>query len=212
MSTPKKTTTKKTSVTTEVVLGQAAQQITKAVNELNQAVNTVNELSSQVEELSLLVSNKEAQIEELDVIYAEKARQAEVDLNLRLKFNAENVVLNWLRENGKTTISQTDLDKLNSELATVKNSVETEVKKAIAQTTSTIKTQYENEIKLIHSENKAMTAENSAKIGTLTTQNKFLESQVEKLYSQLEAERAAGTERAKAASIGSINLNEPNRK
>ena len=80
------------------------------------------------------------------------------------------------------------------------------MKKEVASIVATLKTQYENEIKLIHSENKAIAAENAAKIGTLATQNKFLEEQVTKLYLQLDAERAAGIERAKAGSVGSINV------
>ena len=39
-----KPTTKKASASTEIVLGQAAQQISKAVNELNAATETVNKL------------------------------------------------------------------------------------------------------------------------------------------------------------------------
>lgn len=139
MATSKNTTTKKASASTEIVLGQAAQQIAKAVTELNAATSTVGQLVSQAEELTLQVANKESQIADLEVQYAEKARQAEVEFDL-------------------------------------------------------------------HSENKAVAAENSAKIGTLATQNKFLEEQVTKLYLQLDAERAAGIERAKAGSVGSINV------
>jgi hypothetical protein len=42
--------------------------------------------------------------------------------------------------------------------------------------------------------------------------NKFLEEQVTKLYQQLDAERAAGIERAKAGSIGNITVGDTNRK
>ncbi len=80
------------------------------------------------------------------------------------------------------------------------------MKKEVATVAATLKSQYENEIKLIHSENKAIAAENAAKIGTLATQNEFLQEQVTKLYAQLDAERSAGIERAKAGSVGSINV------
>lgn len=207
MATPKNTTTtKKASASTEIVLGQAAQQIAKAVSELNAATSTVGQLVTQAEELTLQVANKETQISDLEVQYAEKARQAEVEFDLNVKANAERVVTDWLRTNGKVSISSEELSSLQRELADTKANTEAEVKKQVAQATATLKSSYENEVRLIHAENKAIAAENAAKIGTLATQNKFLEEQVTKLYLQLDAERAAGIERAKAGSVGSINV------
>jgi len=206
MATTKNTTTKKASASTEIVLGQAAQQIAKAVSELNAATSTVGQLVTQAEELTLQVANKESQIADLEVQYAEKARQAEVEFDLNVKANAERVVTEWLRTNGKVSISSTELNSLQKELADTKAGIEAEVKKQVASASATMKVHYENEIRTIQLENKAVAAENAAKIGTLATQNKFLEEQVTKLYLQLDAERAAGIERAKAGSVGSINV------
>ena len=160
----------------------------------------------QSEELSLQVANKETQIADLDVQYAEKARQKEVELELNFKANSERVVNDFLNANGKTAISKSDLAALQKELTDTKAHAENETKKAVAAATATLKTQYESDIKLMHSENKAVAAENASKIGTLTEKNQFLEAQVTKLYQQLDAERAASIERAKAGSVGSINV------
>jgi hypothetical protein len=207
-----KTSTKKTSVSSEIVFGQAAQQITKAVAELNNATQTVNQLASQVEELSLQVSNKEAQISELEVQYTEKSRQAEVDFNLSLKANQDRVVNDVLRSSGMESISSTELKALRQELEAVKAGADAETKKQVAVVTNTLKAQFENDLRFIQSENKAVAAENASKIGVLAEKNKFLEEQVAKLYLQLDAERAAGIERAKAGSIGNITVGDTNRK
>lgn len=206
MATPKSTPAKKASANTEVVLGQAAAQIAKAVNELKAATATVATLSDQSEELTLLVANKEDAISALEVEYAEKRRQADVELELSFKANQERVVNQWLTSNGYTSIATSELTTLRSDLETARTNTEATVKKEVATVAATLKTQYENEIKLIHSENKAIAAENAAKIGTLATQNVFLEEQVTRLYAQLDAERSAGIERAKAGSVGSINV------
>jgi len=206
MATPKSTSTRKASTNTEVVLGQAAAQIAKAVNELKAATATVSTLSDQSEQLTMLVANKEEAISALEIEYAEKRRQADVELDLSFRANQEKVVNQWLTSNGYTSIATSELTSLRSDLDTARTNTEATVKKEIASVVSTLKTQYDNEIKLIHSENKAIAAENAAKIGTLATQNKFLEEQVTKLYLQLDAERAAGIERAKAGSVGSINV------
>lgn len=205
-------TTKKTSVSSEIVFGQAAQQITKAVAELNNATQTVNHLVSQVEELSLQVSNKEAQISDLEVQYTEKARQAEVDFNLSIKANQERVVNEILRSNGMEAISSSELKALRQELEATKAGAEAEIKKQVAAATSSMKSQFENDLRFIQSENKAVAAENASKIGVLSEKNKFLEEQVTKLYTQLDAERAAGIERAKAGSIGNITVGDTSRK
>ncbi len=199
-------TTSKKSASTEIVLGQAAQNIVKAVSELNSATEAVNKLSSMGEELTLLVANKEEAIAALDVQFAEKARQLEVDLDLSFKANTERVVNEFLKANGKVSILSTELNALNKELAETKANADAETKKQVAIVASTMKSQHENEIKLLHSENNNKTIENTAKIGALTEKNTFLEGQVTKLYLQLDAERNAGIERAKAGSVGSINV------
>jgi hypothetical protein len=209
-----KTTTpaRKASVTTEVVLGKAAQQIAKAVSELNAATESVNQLASKTEDLTLQVANKEEAIAALEVEYNERKRQSEVDLELTMRSSAEKLVNEHLTSNGYVSISANELNSLRSELEQTKSTTEAQIKKEVATVASTLKSQYENEIKLIQSENKAISAENAAKIGTLATQNKFLEDQVTKLYLQLDAERAAGIERAKAGSIGNITVGDTNRK
>jgi len=211
MATPKNTTTKKASASTEMVLGQAAQQIAKAVSELNAATSTVNQLVTQAEELTLQVANKESQIADLEVQYTEKARQAEVEFDLNVKANAERVVTEWLRTNGKVSISSTELNSLQKELTDTKAGIEAEVKKQVASASASMKVHYENEIRTIQLENKAIAAENAAKLNALVQNEKNLQEQVTKLYLQLDAERAAGIERAKAGSVGTINLTSPSK-
>lgn len=203
---------KKTSVSSEIVFGQAAQQINKAVTELGNATNTINTLVSQVEELSLQISNKETQIADLEVQFTEKAREAEVNFNLNLKANQDRVVNEVLRNSGMESISSADLKALRQELETVKSNTDSEVKKQVAIVTNSLTSKFENDVRFLQAENKAVAAENASKIGTLAEKNKFLEDQVTKLYLQLDAERAAGIERAKASAVGQITVGTDSRK
>jgi hypothetical protein len=203
---------KKASVATEQILGQAAQQISKAVAELQSATGTLGKLTEQSEELTLLVANKEDQIKALEVQFTEKERQLKVDLELSFKSNTEKVVSDHLATQKNVAISASELQALRAELETIKSGAEAQIKKEVAIVASTLKSQHENEIKLIHSENKAIAAENVAKLDSLVKQNELLEDTVGKLYGQLDAERSAGTERAKAGSIGNITVGETGRK
>ena len=206
------TRAKKGTASTELVLGQAAKQITKAVNDLALATTTITKLSEEAENLALLIANKEDSISALEIQFKEKERQLNVDLDLSFKSQTERVVSEYLRSNDKVSISEDELNTIRKELHEVKNNCDAETKKQVASASSSIKSEYENMIKLLQSENKAIAAENAAKIGTLGTQNKFLEDQVTRLYAQLDSERAAGIERAKAGSIGSINVGDNGRK
>jgi hypothetical protein len=212
MSKMAKTPSKKASVTTEIVLGQAAQQITKAVAELNSAIESVNELTSKAEDLTLLVANKEEQIAALDTQFTEKERKLNVDLDLSFKASTERVVSEFLRASGKTAIPVAELTALQKELHDTKAGAEADVKRQVAIITSSMKSQHDNEIKLLHSENNTKAAENASKINVLADKNAFLADQNEKLYKQIDAERAASIERAKAGSVGSINVGDTSRK
>lgn len=129
-----------------------------------------------------------------------------------MKANTEKVVVDWLKSTGKVAISANDLTSLQKELSDTKASAEADTKKQVAQVAGTLKAQYENDIRFIQSENKSVAAENTAKLNALVQNEKNLQEQVDKLYKQLDAERAASIERAKAASVGSINVGESNRK
>jgi len=202
------TPAKKASASTEIVLGQAAQQISKAVSELTSATGTLTKLTSQADELTLLVANKEEAISALEIEFAEKKRQKEVELDLDFKASKENVVTSYLNETNKVAIAKAELSSLQKELTDTKANADAITKKEVAIVTSSLKSQYENDIRFIQSENKAVAAQNTAKLDALVSNNKSLEDQVTKLYLQLDNERAAGIERAKAGSVGSINVGE----
>lgn len=206
MATKGTTPAKKASASTEVILGQAAQQMIKATAEMNTAASTLGKLAATSDELTLLVANKEDQIVALETEYAEKARQAKVDLEVSMKANTESVVNEYLASAGKVAIAKAELTALTKELTDTKVGAEAETKRQVAIVTNTLSTQYANDKRFAESENKAVIAENASKIGVLQEKNKFLEEQTTKLFLQLEAERAAGVERAKAGSVGNINV------
>jgi len=202
---------KKATASTELVLGQAAQQISKAVNELVSATNTITKLSEQAEALTLLVANKEDAITALDIQFSEKERQLNVDLDLSFKSNTDKVVTTYLASVNRTSIPTSELENLRNELTEIKSNVTSSVKQQVSEVVTGIKSEYENSIKLIQSENRAVAAQNEAKLGSLESQNKFLEEQVTKLYKQLDSEREAGVQRAQASAVGSINLGDSTR-
>ena len=133
-------------------------------------------------------------------------------LDLSIKSNTERVVTEYLGSVSKTSIAVAEWNGLRQELAETKANADAQTKKEVASAVNAVKAQYENDIKLLHSENKAVAAENASKIGVLAEKNKFLEEQTVRLYAQLDAERQDGIERAKAGSVGAINIGDSTRK
>lgn len=204
----KTTATKKTNIATEVILGQGAQLISKAVGDLKQAANIViNDMEAKSEELTLQITNKTEQIEGLEGEYKEKLRQKNVDLDIQFKQDSEKVVTDFLTSNGKVAISKADLQALKNELETTKANATKETEKAVAIVSSKLKSDAEAATQLAEANHKAAIIEDKAKIATLEGQKTFLEDQVKKLYEQLNAERDASIERAKAGAVGAINVN-----
>lgn len=201
-----KATTRKSSASTEIVLGKAAQQIAKAVNELNNTTATITTLVDQVEDLQLQISNKEESIEALGIQYKEKERQLEVELDLNFKASTEKVVEEYLKSKNKVSVDSKDLHELRLELENSKKEFNDAVSKEVMSVKTELTTKFVNDSKLLLAENKAIEAQNVAKIENLTSQNEFLEGQVAKLYKQMDDERQASIERAKASSVGSINV------
>ena len=192
--------------TTEVVLGQSAQHLTKAVAEILSAVGKVEELKTLGEELTLLVSNKEDAIKDLDVEFAEKERKLKVDLDLSFKANTDRVVTEYLRSIDKEAISSKELAGLKDTLAKTIAGTEAQIVKEVKAFQETSKLKFDNDTALLQAEHKVINAENKAKISSLETIVKALEAQITDYKEQLNAERVAGTARAQAGSIGTINL------
>lgn len=210
MAVAKKGSTKG-NATTEVVLGQSAQHLTKATTEILAAIGKVEELKTLGEELSLLVSNKEEAIKELDVEYAEKERKLKVDLDLSFKAHTDSVVTNYLKTIDKEAVSSKEYADLKATLAKTIAGIDAQVSKEVKAYQEASKLKFDNDTALLQAEHKVIIAENKAKISSLETINKSLEGQVADYKEQLNDERKAGTARAQASAIGSINVGDAKR-
>jgi hypothetical protein len=207
MANPKATTARKTNVATETVIGASAQALSKAVSEFKSAISHVDGLEDRAAELSLQVANKTAEVEGLDTIYSEKLRQKEVEFGLQFKENSEKVVNDHLATSGKIAISKADFQALQSDLEAARANTKKEVDAATAIVGNTLKSQYEAAAKLAEANHKTDTIESKSQIASLTEKNEFLEKQNNQLIEQLNAERQASIERAKAGAIGTISVN-----
>ena len=206
MATKPATTNKKGSLATDAILGQGAASITKAVSELKNAATAIEKLVTDSEQLTLEVSSKQEQIDSLEVQFTEKLRQAELDLDLKVKANEDSVASTILSKTGKIAVKREDYQALTTELAAVKSGQEQVIKAAEGKAEGMAKSKYDSETKLLQAQFEAKSASEKAQISSLTEKVSFLEVQIAKWENALASERQASVERAKASAIGSVNV------
>lgn len=192
------TVAKKQSVSTEIVLGQAANNFKKALGELRTAVSGCEGLEEKLENLQIEIAAKEDKIKELETQYSEKKRQAEVDLKLSIQASEESTVARVLADQGMIGISKEEVTKLSSELQTLKTNFDDQLKKETQKAYSQANGDYKSRESLLEAEYRAKEAGNVARISALEEKVVFLEKQNADLLAQLSAERQAGIERSKA--------------
>jgi hypothetical protein len=199
----------KKSVTTELVMGKAAASLQKAVSDAMKVAEDLSKLSGASEDLALTISNQENRIEELATIFTEKERQLQLDLDLKMRANAEDVVAKHLAAKNHRAVPNDEYARMEKDINEAETVLETTIKAEIGKAEGMAKSRFEGERRLMEAEYNAKEASNKAEIENLKKENTFLTGQVESWKRQLDEERKASIERAKAGSIGTLNVGDP---
>ena len=173
--------------------------LSKVVTSVDQAVSTLKTVAAEAENLQLTIEEKQSAIKTLEVEFAEKLRAATVDLNLQVRENYKNVVDQYLVDNKLTMLPAEELKTLKTAVETNIVASKQEKEAALAEQDKALLSQFTSKIGVIKAEQAAALAEANAKVSSLIDKVNFLENQVKQLLAQLESERQAGVERARAA-------------
>jgi hypothetical protein len=203
-------TAKTKSDNTDVVISSAAAALIKATASIQEAFKSLDGLNETAETLTRDIAAKKAEIESLNEQYQTKARQAEVDFNLKLQEKKSETINAYLKSVGQEAVESTVYKALQAELVAVKQDRDAEIKKAVAIEASRLNREYSAERSLLISQNETATAKQLAQIESLVERNGALNNEIAKLFREIEAQRALTAEVAKASAIGSVNLGTPN--
>ena len=190
---------KKSSVATEIVMGKAAQDLHKAVAEAIKATEGLGTLVETSEELSLTIANQEAKIGELDIEFKEKERQMSLDLELKMRGRSEETVQDYLAKNRQRSISIEEFNAMDSRIKNADSELKSTVSAEVTKVRTEESARFNSERKLLEAQFQASEAKNNASISVLEGKVAFLEAQNKHLLDQINAERAASIERARAA-------------
>lgn len=203
-------TAKTKSDNTDVVISSAAAALIKATASIQEAFKSLDGLNETAETLTRDIASKKAEVASLDEQYQTKARQAEVDFNLKLQETKDKTVTEYLKSVGKEAVDTSIYRALQNELTKVVAERDAEVKKAVAIENSRLTRDFNSEKALLQSQFETSTAKQLAQIESLTERNGALSNEIAKLFKEIEAQRALTAEVAKAGSVGSINVGTPN--
>lgn len=192
----------------------ATTTLAKVVTAVDQAVAQLKAVATEAENLQTTIEEKQKIIKALDVDYAEKLRAANVDLSLQVKENYKYFVQQYLLDNKLTMLPTDDLNSLKNAVETNTIASKQEKDAALADQDKALLNEFTAKIGVIKAEHAADLAEANAKVLSLSDKVLFLENQVKQLLEQLESERQAGVERAKAAQnvYNTYSSSETNRK
>jgi hypothetical protein len=202
--------TKTKSDNTDAVISSAAAALVKATASIQEAFKSIDGLNETSETLTRDIASKKAEVASLDEQYQTKARQAEVDFNLKLQETKDKTVTEYLKSVGKEAVDTSIYRALQNELTKVVAERDAEIKKAVAIEASRLNREYSAERSLLISQNETATAKQLAQIESLVERNGALNNEIAKLFREIEAQRALTAEVAKASAIGSVNLGTPN--
>jgi hypothetical protein len=197
---------KKTTATVESVAGAAALSLTRSLLELKTGLTQFEALSSKLEELGLQIAQKEDRIRELSTEFVEKERQLNVNLQIQLKENSKLAVLEILQSEGLISVDKIKQDALLAQVFDLHSTFEDRVKAEKGKAEGIASANYTNREKLLTAEHATKEANNLARISQLEQQVAFLKEQSTKWEVALGEERKASVDRAKAASVGTINV------
>lgn len=196
---------------TEAIIGAGANKLEQATKNIAAASAEISKLLELANTHSLTIADQETKIADLRTKHEETKRQLALELELEVKQNREKVAREWALQNACVIILSTEYQDLKAAASENEETRKAEINAAVHAATGSMKSNHESALRLKEAEFKAQEAENRSKITQLEKEVVVLNAQVAGWQKQLEEERKASIERAKAAQVGAINVSSPGR-
>jgi len=202
------TKTTKSAVETVTTLAQlSAGKLDRAVQGLSQITEQLKGASDEYRELIEKVELKQTELANLDIDFKEKERQMKLDLQMRAKETAEQLVREILSAQGKTSIENTELTKMRNELETLKADFDKNVKSEVHKAVSIISERHESQLNTKELKFEAESATIKAQLATANDKVESLSGQISEYKDIIDKERQARIEEARARGGEKVTVN-----
>ena len=183
---------------TLTIVDKSTRTLTGAVANLVKAADELKTLSEVSSQLATDIEFKQSSLTALDQEYDHKLRNAEADFKLALKEKREATLVEVLTEAGKVAIDRTELNTLKADLIKAQKETDVLIEQEVQKALKDLQTQSASILQQVKSDHSVALAQYQAqatskdeRIASLTEQNKSL-------LSEIQAERTARVEIARA--------------
>lgn len=209
MADEKQAPKKKGTAKTEAIIGTSVVKLDQAIASIDSATKLLGELFQEVDNSVSKVADKEDQLAQLIVDYAEKKRRLDIQLQLDHQEDETKLATAWLKARNLMAIEPTKYDEMLATMGDAEKDQADAVSKAVAIATNSLKSHEESVRRILTAEFNTKEAENRFKITALEQQLVAAKEESVRWQKALDDDRKAGIERAKASSVGAINIATP---
>lgn len=195
---------------TEAIIGAASNKFVTAKNALQDAVAQALKLTESMDENALKIADQEDRLTGLQTEYSNKRTQMEIDLDLAFKADRKRFAEQYLVENGMIAVNKAAYEEQGFKLVEWEEKFDEKVSTEVGKAKGMAEARANDAAKLAEAQYQAKEAQNLAKIQNLEAQLSFATQQAKQWENQLNEERKASVERAKAGAVGSINVTPTN--
>lgn len=196
---------------TEAIIGAASNKLVTATKQLNDAVTTALKLVETADEQALKIADNEEKLHNLQTEYSNKRTQQNIELELAYKADQRAFVNKYLGENGLTACETSEYFELQESIKEWQQKFDEKVSAEVGKAKGMAENAAKSAQLLAEAQYQAKEAQNLAKIQNLEAQLKFANEQTTHWQNQLNEERKASVDRAKAGAVGNINVTSPSR-
>ena len=179
---------------------KVADDVTKIVEALKHTTNIHDDLSQAIAE-------KEVQLNQLETQFKEEARRRQVEMDLDFKEREAQKVAQVLAAQGKQAANTVEFNTLVAEFNALKSEFKQKLEEEAGKIRQSEAAKSAAAIKQAQLELQVKEATNAAALTSLNDKNSLLQAQVNQLIDQVNAERDARIQEAKARGAAMVTVN-----
>ena len=189
------------------VSNQANDKLVKIAADVTKVVELLNTSVSEHQDLTYKIADAKLELDKIELDIKEKRRVAELDLDLELKANSLKKANEILTAQGFSSVKSDEYSKLVSDHTDLKLTFNEKVTAETAKAEKAAQASAAIQIRQKEMELQVKEAANVAAITSLTKENQILQTQAATYLQQLNDERKARIEEAKARGNPSVVVN-----
>jgi hypothetical protein len=194
------------SAKTELIIGSAVAGLNNALKAFTSATSTIDKFQEQVDQLTLIHTELETKIENLEQEKKNKIAQNNLDLKIAYDTDRAKFAADYATSMRSTIVETSVFEQMKSKIIKLESEFKAEVDNAIKGIQAAAEAKALADMNLYKAERSAEEAETKAELKSLQARLDAATKEIESWKKALEDERSASVERAKAGAINTLNV------